>query len=235
MPKINIYITIFSFGVTMKKILPLFLLLSCCFLLCSCGKTSDYSEYVSQIRENCFTGESDSLAVTAYAEMREYPLKSDGFVGEMSNYLILKIRFKSDQNMLKTDLSAHFYIDKEYSADLSFRAETDSYVANVRVDKLPEEGFTVTLVGGEKPENVTLMKAPVSITADKALKAATAYKKDLLTKLVADKSDFEIMIRLILQGGDAYYYVGITETEFTTALLISSEGKVIAEKRLKNQ
>ena len=205
------------------------------FLLSACTDNEKLSERVSQVRSACFKGETDFFDVTAYSEMREYPIKSDGFVGETATYVILKIKPKHYDNMPINDLSADFSIDRQYSAKLLFRAEADSYVANVKVDNLPKNDLTVTITYGEKAENVPLSKVDGGeMTADKALKVAAAHKKALIDKLISEDKDFEIMIRLMLEDNSVYYYVGIVETEFTTALLISSDGKVLAEKRVKN-
>ena len=220
----------------MKKFLSAILILTCLFFASSCNSGVNLSEYVSQVRIACFKGENNNFSVTAYSEMREYPLKSDGYVGEMSNYIILKITPTSDENMLINDLSADFLLDKQYSVPLAYRAEAESYVANIKVSDLPVSGFTVTVSYGGQSENIVLSKVGGNaITTDKALSVAASYKKKLIDELVGDNKYFEIMIRVMIESDTLYYYVGIVETEYTTALLISSDGKVLAEKRLKNQ
>ena len=220
----------------MKKFAVFAATAALCFFLCSCSGAPDIYERVSQIRSACFIGESDTFKVTAYSETKEYPLKADGFAGEMHDFVILKVKFKNTENMLITGLSVDFSLDKDYSASLPFKAETDAYVATVAVDKLPGETFTATITYGEKSENVSLQPSKKgSMSPTKALTVAAQYKKALIDKLTSENTDFEIMIRFMTESDTPFWYVGIVESQYTTALLISDDGKVLAEKRLKNQ
>ena len=216
--------------------IAVFCLLSCCFLiLCACKDVSRYEAEVSQLRFACFNGESETYSVTAYSERREYPLLSDGYAGEKSNFVVLKIQFKNSQKSLINDLSADFYVDKAYNVKLVYKPENECYVANVAVSELPSEDFTLTLTVGSESENVPLKKfLNASLTPTKVLSAATSAKKELFEKLDAENADYEIMIRLMIENEQAFYYVGIVETEYTTALLFDDGGKLLAEKRLKN-
>ena len=220
----------------MKKLFAALSTILLLFALCSCNKTTDLYDRVSQVRTACYTGESNSFTVTAYSEMREYPLKADGYAGEMHDYIILKVQFKNTENALITGLSVDFSLDKAYSASMPYKAETDAYVAVVAVNELPENNFTVTITYDNESENVSLERSGnKTVSPTDALKVATDHKKALLGELTAKNADFEIMIRVMLESGKLYWYVGIVETEYTTALLISADGKVLAEKRLKNQ
>ena len=220
----------------MKKLFIALSTILLLFTLCSCGKTTDLYDRVSQVRTACYTGESNSFTVTAYSEMREYPLKADGYAGEMHDYIILKVRLKNTENALITGLSADFSLDKGYSATMPYKAETDAYVATVAGNELPDNNFTVTITYDGESENVSLEKAgKIALSPTDALKVATAHKKAFIDELTGKSADFEIMIRVMLESDKLYWYVGIVETEYTTALLISADGKVLAEKRLKNQ
>jgi len=204
--------------------------------VCGCAVKPDYMQYVSQIRRACFFGESSSFRVTAYSEEREYPLKADGYPGEMTPFVIIKLNFIGEQNMLITGLSADFVIDKKYTAELPFRAESDGYVASVMVDKLPEGQLTVTITYDGVSENVELTQTgKKNFSPEQALDVAVIHKNQLIGGLIDNNDDFEICIRVMYESDNLYYYVGIVEHEYTTALLISEDGSVLAEKRLKNQ
>ena len=220
----------------MKKLFCLLFFLIPLFVFVGCGER-DYSVYVSQLRASLYEGESESFYIKAFPEVREYPLKADGFVGDKADFIVLKITFKSGEKQLINDLSAHFSTDKDYEASAPYKPDVESYVATVKVNELPDsERLTVTVTAGDKKENVELVKAKNgAVSADKALKAACAHKSEQLETLSKQNADFEIMIRLIAESGNYYYYVGITETEYTTALLIDDKGEIIAEKRIKNQ
>lgn len=201
-----------------------------------CSKSTDYLNYVSQMRSACFFGESKSYRVTAYSEKREYPLKADGLVGETGKFVILKITFKDSEKMLLNDVYADFSLEKEYKTSLGYNAETESYVVIVAVENLPENDFTVTVTADGNSENVPLTTFKNdAVSPEKALKSAVTLKREFIDKLEASNADYEIMVRLIVEGEEVFYYVGIVESEYTTALLLDSRGALLAEKKLKNQ
>lgn len=219
----------------MKKILLFIAAVFCLCLSCSCSSSPEYLEYVSQIRTDAFFGSGKFFEVVAYSELKETPLVSDGYAGEMSAFLILKVRVLENENMLINGLSADFSLDRDYKVSLPYSAAFDSYVASVLTPTVQKEDFVLTITYGETTENVTMQSARAKgLTANDALKTAIKHKKALVDKLIEDKSPFEIMIRFMTEGDGTYFYVGIVEAEYTTALLISSDGKVLAEKRLKN-
>ena len=222
----------------MKKIVFVIIaaLVFAALLVSGCSERTDYLDYVSQMRSACFFGESKSYRVTAYSEEREYPLKADGIVGETGKFVILKIAFKDSEKMLLNDVYADFSLDKEYKASLSYNAGTESYVVNIAVENLPADDFTVTVTADGEKENVALsISRCEAVSPEKALKSAIAAKRDVIDKLEASNADYEIMVRLIVEGEEAFYYVGIVESQYTTALLLDSRGTLLAEKKLKNQ
>ena len=96
--------------------------------------------------------------------------------------------------------------------------------------------MTITVNYGNSHENATLNAVnDGAISYRKALDAVTNAKKSLLSALTDSDADFEIMLRLIYEKPNLYYYVGIVETEYTTAYLVNDKYEIIAEKRLKNQ
>ena len=220
----------------MKKFFAVVFVSALILSLCGCTN-NDYFEYVSQLRTDLFIGAADDIEIKAYAERREQPLKNDGYANELHDFVIIKLTFLQPQNSVITDLSVDFCIfDEQYAASLAFNAQADSYVATVPVKKLPTEDFTVTVKLGSSAKNVILNKVKTNmLSPEKALKIVVDKKSELIKKLEDSKSPFEFMIRLIAEGNSFFYYVGIVETEYTTALLVSADGKILAEKRLKNQ
>lgn len=220
----------------MKKLFALALIV-CLLALTSACQKQDYFNRVSQIRSEVFVGESQTFLVKAYLESREYPLQADGFAGELKGFLIIKLTYKSGENSLINDLSADFSIDKQYSVTFAFKPDADAYVATTAIDQTPNDSvMTITVNYGNSHENATLNAVnDGAISYRKALDAVTNAKKSLLSALIDSDADFEIMLRLIYEKPNLYYYVGIVETEYTTAYLINDKYEIIAEKRLKNQ
>ena len=220
----------------MKKFFAIVIATALILTLYGCGG-NDYSDLVSQLRCDVFIGKSEDVEIKAYAERREYPLKSDGYANEMRDYIVIKLTFLKPQNSVITDLSVDFSFSGEHhSASLAFSAQADSYVSTVPVKSLPADDFTITVKMGENAENVILNKVKTDIIPpEKALDAIVSNKRDLIKNLEENGSPFEFMIRLIAEGNSYFYYVGIVEAEYTTALLVSADGKILAEKRLKNQ
>ena len=220
----------------MKKIFATFAVLLTLLLVCACQK-KDYFDLVSQIRCDVYEGTSDSVDVKAFYERREYPLNSDGYANELHDYIVIKLTFQNPQNSVITDLSVNFSLSgKNYSASLAFSAQANDYVATVAVDEPPKDELTVTVNAAGAATNVILSKIKTDmISPEKALKAAIDKKSQLIKSLEDSNAPFEFMIRVVLEGNSQFYYVGIVEADYTTALLVSSDGKVLAEKRLKNQ
>lgn len=220
----------------MKKKICIVLAVFCLFLLSACQKQNAYVEKISQLRYDILVGESQSYNVKAYVEKREYPYKADGIVQDTKNYVIFKINFKTEQTGVTGELKINFTTDKEYSSSLIFKPEQDSYIATVEVSTLPTAKLTATVTLSEAQENVELTSICGNvITPEKALLSAITAKQELVKTLEDTNANYEIMVRLINQENSIYYYVGIVESEYTTALLISDTGKVLAEKRIRNQ
>ncbi len=208
----------------------------CLIFLTACQKPNTYQDKVSQLRYDILSGESNSYSVKAYLEKRESPYKADGIIQEMKNYVIFKINFKTEPNSITGELKINFTADKEYSSSLIYKPEFDSYVATIEVQNLPIAPLTATITLLDAQENVTLNSICNDvIKPEKALDTAITNKKELIEELEKTNADFEIMVRLICQEQSVYYYVGIVENEYTTALLISNTGKILAEKRIRNQ
>ncbi len=208
----------------------------CMIFLTACQQPNTYQDKVSQLRYDILSGESNSYSVKAYLEKRENPYKADGIIQEMKNYVIFKINFKTEPNSITGELKINFTADKEYSSSLIYKPEFDSYVATIEVQNLPIAPLTATITLLDAQENVTLNSICNDvIKPEKALDTAITNKKELIEELEKTNADYEIMVRLICQEQSVYYYVGIVENEYTTALLISNTGKILAEKRIRNQ
>ena len=221
----------------MKKSILAFLFIFVFAVTASCSKKVDYYKYVSEVRSVVLSGENDRYFVKVFAGQREYPLIADGKPDEMKYFVTVKLDVLSEEKMLLNDLSVAFSTDKDYAGTFTYRPEAESYVVNFKVNEIPAKELTLTVKNGDDVSNVTLSDAVGKsvISPIKALDAATKYKAAYLNEIVAESRDLEISIRLMTQDTAAYYYVGFIENQTTTALLVSADGKVLAEKRLKNQ
>ena len=219
-----------------KKLFAIFTVL-CLLFLAACQPKNAYDDKISQLRYDILAGESENYTVKAYLENRETPYKADGIVQELKNYIIFKINFKNEPSAITGELEIAFtHDDKDYSSSLIYKPEFDSYVATFEVKSQPIAPLTATITLLEAQENVTLASICKDvIKPEKALQTAITAKQELLSELEKNNANYEIMVRLINQEQSVYYYVGIVENEYTTALLISDTGKLLAEKRIRNQ
>lgn len=185
----------------------------------------DKCENISQIRYDIFSAETDEFLITAYAENREIPLTPDGKAGERSNVIILKICTLSAIN---GTYSASITIEgKEYSALLEQRAE-NILKAEIPVETLPKESFTIKITG-EKSAEATLKSILPEGVADYTVPLDTVKKELKIT--IASDAEGEFLVRVICENGEAYWYVGFVTEEKTYSFLLDASGKEIMARK----
>ncbi len=210
------------------KFKALFLIPILLFSLCLVGCKDKKNYRVSQLRTDILQACEGELCVTAYAEEREIPLCADGYAGERSPVVIIKI---TDSSAFSGAYSALLTIGgREYTSSLS-QQMPNVLRAEIPVDKLPN-GELAVQIQGEKSLSITLRSVlPDGIaTPDEALSSAVNALGD---KVSYDKNtaEGEFFIRVLLEDGTPYWYVGYTRDKNTHSLLISADGeRVIAER-----
>ncbi len=217
----------------MKKYFCLIVTIIMLSAVISCKKDVDLSYYVSELRENVYVGEVDSLKVTVYPEKRETPFIADSYVGKLKNQLIVKI---DGENVTLDDAEIILSYDKTTAqGSFNYSPIGGKYVCNIEVENLPKNGsINGVLKTGEKECEFVLSSAVTSsaISAKDALNSVKKHDFKTVDKLFCDgKVEAEIHVRIMADKERNYYYVGFVSKNGTYAYLIDGRtGEVLAKK-----
>jgi hypothetical protein len=187
---------------------------------------------ISQLREDVLVGTADGITACIYPELREIPLCADGYCGEKTPVLIIKLTRSS---AFSGTYSVFVNLDgKEYSATAVQKNPT-LLRAEIILPSLPQGTVTVMLKGEAETEiTAHTVKADGICTYTKAL---TTAKSALGDKVAYDGKTAlgEFMVRLLWENNTAYWYVGYTKERYTHSLLISADGsKLLATHDAEN-
>lgn len=217
-----------------KKIIAICIAVLSISCLFGCAEKNNLDENVSRLRKDAYRGETENYLINVYPELCESPMIADGVMSPAKKNVIIKLKVKNGKT---GDFKVTFTTDREYSDTLSFSAVSDCFVSTFTVQKLPDKPFIVTITHENQSENVNMesLLLPSSVTYEKALYNAYLYKKDYVDGL-SYKGVFngEIYIRLIADGNENFWYVGFITSDQTVCVLLSSSGKVLEEKTIKN-
>ena len=213
-----------------KSCLSLVLLGALLPALTACGGY-DYTDHISEAREDIFCAETEDFTVTLNCTSREYPYASDGIacptgkIAEIS--LIPKERAAGGYEVYVKG-------EKDWGGETSFRNTRGDYFYSQTVEALPETSVTMRIVwdGGERELTATSVKNENTISVDEALDFALKKEKDTVARMTRNGKFFgEFYVRLLRRNTN-YYYVGIVDTDGKTiSLLLNSEtGEVLARR-----
>lgn len=217
----------------MKKTFLLVVTSICLAILSSCASSVSLSMYVSQRRTGVFNGEKDGYTVTVYAEERETPFITDGYVGEMKNYLIIRLEKKGEAlNNASVFIS---YDDVLVDSSFTYNPLNGKYTVEEQVARLPiSKTLKVEITDGENKVEIPLDSAVLDdvIDVNKALKHVQNYDKETVNNLFKKgEPGVEIRVRLLCSDGRNYYYVGFANAKKTVAYLVDAvTGNVLAKK-----
>ncbi|HBK01862.1 MAG TPA: hypothetical protein DDY77_02365 [Clostridiales bacterium] len=196
--------------------------------LSACAKTPDYSSALSEIRYAVYALNGENFTGEAYFCRRETPYADDGSIGDMKDYLILRFTPSSVPSSADVTVSVG-----ERKAELTFRAESDAYVATLLADDFAPEKSLLCYRAGEVYEEVPFMPIAGGEQDYKKIFAAfTSQKAELLKSL--DGKEFELRLRLMRRDEKTFWYVAVITNEQTQSFLADENGKIIAEKVTNN-
>ncbi len=202
-------------------------------VLSSCASSTTLSMYVSQRRTGIFSGEKDGYLVTVYLEQRETPFVSDGYVGEMKNFLV--IRLEKTGEALKDANIFISYDDVLVDSPFTYNPLNGKYTITEQVDRLPiSKTLDVEVTDGESQVKLTLNSAVLDDTMEvnEVLKCVQKQDKQVVNSLFKNgKAGAEIRVRLLSGDGKNFYYVGFANAKKTIAYLIDAKtGEILAKK-----
>mgnify|MGYP003304454885 CR=1 FL=1 len=214
-----------------------FLLLSiflCLFLLFGGCKTQDtLSPFVSELRLNCYHSENSDFDISAGYGFIEVNKDFDGKKGQTT--YVLNFRLNHVQNDMTTYNLALSFNDKEYKSTFKLNPISHNLTALIPVENFNLNEFNITLTYGSNIENIkmksTLPKGTISYT--KALSCLQNSQSKLLKTYYDTNGNFnaEITLRVLVLDNHSYWYVGLSNSNGTKALLLDGlTGKVLAVK-----
>lgn len=215
----------------MKKIILFLLIVISIFTTSYACQKDTLSKHVSQCRTDVFMGNSKNYTATIFCEKKETPFVNDSYVGELKNYLIIRIHNLNTQGVnivIK-------YQNYTFESETSYDPIITSLTATIPVKKLPTSTITLTVIDENSTESFTLssMKKDSTITPGQALNSIKHEKPDFIKNLYENgKIKAEVYIRLLVEQDLNFYYVGFaTGKDKIDAFLLDGEtGKIIAGK-----
>lgn len=199
------------------------------FTLSSCAKTPDYSVHLSEIRYAVYALNGESFTGEAYLSLRETPFSDDGKVAQLKKYVI--IRLVPNATRLTDDITVSL---GERNAELTFRPETEAYAATLSADEFNPEKSVLKYKSGEVYEEVPFTEIAGGEQDYKKIFASFVSQKAEVLKVLSDKEDFELRLRIMRRDEKTFWYAAVITKEQTQCFLTDENGKIIAEKTIKN-
>ena len=204
----------------------------CLFCLCGCQKQIDYFDYVSELRCNLLTAETDGFSLRIYAVEKEYPYAMDGVKRDVSTRAEFRLIAPSGN---ETYLLAFGYNGETQSGEMSYDNVKAEYYYSCSLDISATTELSCSISNGK--EEICLVaktvKTAETITPQNALQRVVEYDGETFSART-DKYGFagEICIRLIYEESP-YYYVGVVDRNGKQfAYLLNAEsGKILAKRQ----
>lgn len=195
----------------MKKysfpILTFFLCLFCCLFPFGCGENKmDYTEHLTELRQDVFVGTSDNFNLCAHYGF----VKTDG---KPIYSLTFILKDKASENVNYSVLLS--FNGKDYKSDFNLNAVSGVPIAKIEVPNFNLKEFTVQMVYSSSIEEVCLKSAITSEckSYSVALNSLENSQPELLSSYLDENGNFSasITMRAIVKDGKPYYYVGFTD------------------------
>ncbi len=201
----------------------------------SCKDAINLEMYLSEIRSAVYTHVGDNYTLTLYAEQKETPYISDGYVGEMKSIITVKIeKYKTALDDARVTVS---YGDEKVSGNFDYNALRGKFTAEMEVDRLPSENeieLTVSIGGSEESFTLEKFSKDGQIDYTTALNSVSYEKNDCIKELLSGNGDtIEVRVRILTEGESVYYYVAIIgkDGKSFTYLVDGASGKILAERK----
>ncbi len=218
----------------MKKLLFVLACLVAVVALPSCKNAINLEMYLSEIRSVAYECSNDEYAVSVYAEEKESPYLSDGFVAEMKKYVTVKI--ESYKTSLSDASVVVNYGENSIYGKFEYSPLNGKFITEIEVSELPAENSIEVIIkesGEQKVFTAEKVIVKGAISYKNALdKVAYLKSKQIERMLSGNGSSIEARVRILTEGGGVYYFVSITDVSGKTfAYLVDGEtGEIVAEK-----
>lgn len=216
----------------MRNKLTILITIFCCLtFLFGCKTQPTLTQYVSELRSNCFECENSDLKITAGYGFIEENKSQDGVVGK--RYYLLTFRLLGVQTENVSYSLTFKHQDKNYHATFKLSPVLHGYTAGIEIDDFSLSEFDIVLSNGSNSQNVhmksTLPKNTISYQT--ALSHLQNKQSELINSFFDNNGNFtaEICAKVIVKDAHPYWYIGLSRKDSTKALLIDGfNGELLA-------
>ena len=214
----------------MKLKLPILIFLISLMLFSGCSTKPTLDEYVSELRSNCYESVQSDLPITAGYGYTEKMPSLDGEITQRTYALIFRLKGNQNEN-ITYNICLNFK-DKEYKSTFKLNAVSHTLTAIIPVDNFNLNEFDITL-SYSSTNQVIKMKSTLpkgTISYSKALEYLQKHQSELVNSYYKNGEFYgEICARVLVKDNHPYWYIGLTNSKGTKALLIDGKsGDVLA-------
>lgn len=200
----------------------------------ACEKEEGLIPYVSEIRSDVLTGQSENYSVKAYVLKSETPLSDDGTAGSLAPYIRFFLKVKDLNAVYRIDFSIG---EKNYSCTPAIDPATGEFIATAETESLPAATLTVNVCCGGLTETAELnsIVPETALTPQAVLDAVYLKNPDLFNSYNNEEGKFcaEIRIKITVKDGKPYYFFGILDGKSRKAFLADGyTGEVLAVRNV---
>lgn len=216
----------------MRKIIGIIFLIVCLTPTFGCKKADAYSDSISELKQDIYTGNSEEYPLTADYGFKESPYTLDGVVSTPIYGYTFKLHIIPDE----AERILEFYDDeKKYSAAFGLDELTGEYKAFIEIQKHFEKQFSVNLICGAEIKSVLLTSnlPDGTISYKKALALLTENQRRFFDAYTVDgKFNAEIYMRIFVKDLKPYWYVAVSsgENKLKAMLIDGLNGELLAIK-----
>ena len=217
----------------MKKIIAFTFAVLTVLTMSGCKKRADYSQKISQLRTEIFTGETDRFTLYCYGETRETPFETDGKITEVHPFSSFKIIPKQGEACEGEILVKFGVAGLNLCGKFEYKPLADARYAYILSPCLPKENFTAVISLGGEDYPVEMHSLKLADTIDYAAALSVAQKAFGADgeKFFNDDNYGEIRIRLLENDGYNFWYVGFFAENLKREYLIDGKtAEILATK-----
>lgn len=211
-----------------RRIASIIILAALLPVLAAC-KQENYTEHLSEVRQDIFCAQTDDFVLLLNCTSREYPYADDGIACTMTQIIEVTLT----PTVSPSGDVTIYADDGSWGGDASFSSVHGDYRFSQGVDTFPEGSVDLRVTWGERTYQIaaTSVRTDATIPPESALSVLTESEKETLARMKKEGIFCgEFRVRL-LRREQNYYYVAVTDGSEQIALLIDAEtGEILARR-----
>ena len=186
-----------------------------CASLVACNNSTDYSKYLSSLRQNVYRGENQDFIINA-----EY-----GF-SKINDEKVYSLTFSLEKYPVKEALYSLVFIYDEidYSNDFAINSVSGVHSLNIPIKNFNENSFELKIKHGSTLHDITMLSLLPENTLNYkvALEKLWEFQPELMQGCFNDNGEFVATLsqRIVVKNNKPYYYIGIEKNGKLKAFLL---------------